>query len=71
MLQSGHSITIIASAPQVTDNDLASGHFPPVPLPAVDFLCKYYLLELTASLNLPGKALPGEIKHREKAAKIF
>lgn len=61
MLQSGHSVTAIASASQVTDNDLALGHFPPVPLPDVEFLsAKNHLLELTVSLNLTRKALPGK-----------
>lgn len=60
-LQSGHSETAIASASQVTDNDLALGHFPPVPLPDVEFLsAKNHLLELTVSLTLTRKALPGK-----------
>lgn len=72
MLQSGHSVTVITSASQVADSDLALGHFPPVPLPAVEFLsAKNYLLELTVSLNLTRKALARQIKCQEEAAKIF
>lgn len=72
MLQSGHSVTIIASASQVTDNDLALGHFSPVPLPDVGFLSAKNLPTWTyCESESYQKSTPRQIKHQEEAAKIF